>query len=186
MNISRSTWFKISALLCTLGLVLAGLWYWSHREGPIYDFDYKRDAQEILKIFERDRYWLLMSEDFSPEFMLKYRAPNPYEIQYLGRLHIKVLREKDQFAGFAAYYMKEAGLGWLLFLDVNPDFRGKNKRCAEKLLKYALEDMKKMGAASVKLFTRTDNLRAQGLYRRVGFHEISRDNAGGMYFQYDF
>lgn len=186
MNIARSKWFKFSALLCAIGLVIAGLWYWQRSEGPIYDFDYKRDSQEILKIFERDRYWLTTSENFSPEFMMKYRAPNPHEIQYLGRLHIKVWREKDQFVGFTAFYMKEPGLGWLLFLDINPDFRGKDKGYAEKLLKYVLGELKNLGAESVRLYTRIDNLRAQGLYRRVGFHEISRDDFGGMYFQYDF
>ena len=185
MNITRSKWFKIFALLCAVSVVFVGFWYWQHAEGPIYDFDYKRDAQDIVKIFERDRYWLTMSPDYSPEFMMKYRAPNPHELQYLGRLHIKVWREQNKFVGFTAYYMQEPLLGWLLFLDINPDFRGKDKRCAEKLLRYALEDMKKMGAESVKLFTRTDNIRAQRLYNRVGFREISREN-GGMYFQYDF
>jgi ribosomal protein S18 acetylase RimI-like enzyme len=72
-----------------------------------------------------------------------------------------------------------------LFLDINPDFRGKDKRYAEKLLKYALGELKKLGAEAVHLCTRTDNVRAQGLYRRIGFHEISRDN-GFMTFQYDF
>jgi ribosomal protein S18 acetylase RimI-like enzyme len=184
MNIARSKWLKVSALLCAIGLVAAGLWYWQRVEGPIYDFDYKRDAQEILKIFERDRYWLLASEDYSPEFMMKYHAPNQ-ELKYMGRLHISVWREKDRFIGFTAYYIKEPGLGQLLFLDINPDFRGKDKRYAEKLLKYALGELKKLGAEAVHLCTRTDNVRAQGLYRRIGFHEISRDN-GFMTFQYDF
>jgi ribosomal protein S18 acetylase RimI-like enzyme len=166
--------------------VVAALWFWTPLQGPISDFDDKRDTQEILKIFERDRYWLLMSEESSPEFMLKYRAPNPYEIQYLGRLHIKVCRENEKFVGFTAYYMKAPGFGFLLFLAVNPEFRGKERAYAEKLLKYALADMKRLGAEYVQLFTRTDNERAQKLYRRVGFHEISRDNNGGMYFQYDY
>jgi len=184
MNILRSKWFKITALTVSLAFLASGLWFWFNTGGPIYDFNDKRDTQEILKIFERDRYWLLASPDYSPEFMMKYRAPNQ-ELKYMGRLNIKVMREKEKFVGFTAYYMKAPGYGQLLFLDVNPEFRGKDKGYAEKLLKYALEQLKIMGAEYVQLHTRTDNERAQGLYRRVGFYEISRDD-GFADFQYDF
>ncbi len=183
MEIRHNRWFKISAGALSLALLALGSWFWLRSSGPIIDYDEKRDTQDILKIFERDRYWLLASEDYSPEFMLKYRAPNQ-DIKYLGRLHIKVMREQDKLVGFTAYYMKTPELGFLLFLDVNPEFRGKQKGYAEKLVKYVLEQLKKMGAQQVQLCTRTDNMRAQSLYNRVGFHEISRDD-GFMYFQYD-
>ena len=49
------------------------------------------DTQEILKIFDRDRYWLLSSEDYSPEYMLKHRAPNQFELQYMGVLRSKYI-----------------------------------------------------------------------------------------------
>ena len=81
--------------------------------------------------------------------------------------------------------MKTPQFGFLLFLAVNPEFRGKQKGYAEKLLKYALGEMKMMGAEYVQLCTRVNNLPARGLYRRVGFHEISEDD-GFVYFQYDF
>ena len=115
--------------------------------------------------------------------MLKYRAPSQ-DLKYIGRLNIKVLREKEKFVGFTAYYMKEPGFGFLLFLAVNPEFRGKEKGYAEKLLKYALGKLKEVGAHYVQLCTRIDNERAQRLYRRVGFYEISKDD-GFVYFQYD-
>ena len=184
MNIFHTKWFKITALTLLLGLVASGLWFWFNTGGPISDFNDARDTQEILKIFERDRYWLLASPDYSPEFMMKYRAPNQ-ELKYMGRLNIKVWREKEKFVGFTAYYMKAPGYGFLLFLDINPEFRGKEKGYAEKLLRYALGQLKMMGAEYVQLCTRIDNMPAQGLYRRVGFHEISKED-GFVYFQYDF
>jgi ribosomal protein S18 acetylase RimI-like enzyme len=181
----RGLWLKVPGSLLVLGLLIAGvLFLKKSSKNPIEDFNDVRDTQEILKIFERDRYWLLANEDYSPEFMLKYRAPNQ-DIKYMGRLHIKVLRELDKFVGFTAYYMKTPTHGFLLFLAVNPEFRGRDKGYAEKLLRYALGQLKNMGAEQVQLCTRTDNVRAQKLYRRVGFYEISRDG-GFMYFQYDF
>lgn len=154
------------------------------KQYSISDFDDKRDTQEIVKIFDRDMYWLVASpEYFSVEFMLKYRAPIQ-ELRYTGRLKIKVCRTQDRFVGFTAYYMETARQGVLLFLDVNPEFRGKHKGYAEKLLRYALADLKTMGARQVKLVTRTDNQPSQGLYKRVGFYETSRNN-GFVYLQYD-
>ena len=182
MNVSRSTWYKISAGILAVGLAVSVIWFWQCSSSGIVDFDDKRDTQEILKIFERDRYWLLASEDYSPEFMLKHRAPNQ-ELKYIGRLHIKVCREKEKFVGFTAYYMKEPGYGFLLFLAVNPEFRGRGY--AEKFVRYVVTDLRKMGAEYVQLCTRTDNVRAQHVYIRVGFHEVSRNN-GFMYFQYDY
>lgn len=184
MNIIRTKTFKITSLIITLGLIGSGLWFWFNIQGPIYDFNDQRDTQEILKIFKRDRYWLLASEDYSPEFMLKYRAPNQ-ELKYMGRLHIKVWREKENFVGFTAYYMKTPEFGFLLFLGVNPEFRGKQKGYAEKLLKYALGQLQKMGAHYTQLCTRVDNKPARGLYKRVGFHEISVED-GFVYYQYDY
>jgi ribosomal protein S18 acetylase RimI-like enzyme len=185
MEMRRVSWMKVSGILLIIGfLIAAGLWLSKKPATPIIDFNDARDTKEILKIFERDRYWLLASEDYSPEFMLKYRAPNQ-DIKYMGRLHIKVWWEQDKFVGFSAYYMKTPTDGFLLFLDVNPEFRGKDKGYAEKLVKYVLGQLRSMGAEQVQLCTRTDNMRAQKLYNRVGFYEISRDN-GFMYFQYDF
>ena len=93
MNILRTKWFKISALVLALGLVSAGFWFWFNTGGPISDYTDPRDTKEILNIFKRDRYWLLASEDYSPEFMLKHHAPNQ-ELKYMGRLNIKVMHKR--------------------------------------------------------------------------------------------
>jgi len=115
----------IISALATFLVISIGLGIWWLSSSPLKDFDYARDAQEILKIFERDKYWLLSSDDYSPEFMLKNKAPNQYDLRYFGQLHIKVLWEHDKFIGFTAYYMKAPALGFILFMAVNPEFRGK-------------------------------------------------------------
>jgi ribosomal protein S18 acetylase RimI-like enzyme len=143
-------------------------------QGPIYDFDEARDTAPILELFKTDRYWLLANPNSSPEAMLKYRTPYPHDPFYSGKLHIKVLREQGVFIGFVSYY-KETFKDWrLLFIAVKSEMRGKHE--GEKLMNYALEDMKKLGASRVLLTTRTENFRGQKLYKRLGFTEYERDD----------
>jgi len=178
----KSVWPKIGALIVTIATSSLISWYIYRRIGidkEILNFNYTRDAKEILDIFERDRYWLTATEDFSPEFMLKYRAPSQHDLRYLGRLIIKVIRKDDSFVGFVAYYMKSSTVGQILFLDVNPAYRGKGY--SERLLKYALNNLKSVGANIAKLVTRTTNIHAQNLYKRLGFKETSQIE-GFVYF----
>jgi hypothetical protein len=89
----------MSGILLIVGFLIAGgLWFFKKPSSPIEDFNDARDTQEILKIFERDRYWLLASEDYSPEFMLKHRAPSQ-DIKYMGRLRIKFGGNKISLSG---------------------------------------------------------------------------------------
>ena len=139
----------------------------------------ERDTM-ILDIFKTDRYWLVSSQDYDPEFMLKNRAPNKDDARYFGKLNIKVLYEKDEFVGFVAYYMKNFFIGQMLFIDVKSEFRGKGY--AQQLMKYAIDDMKKMGATIISLVTRTSNESAQKLYKRLGFN-VSFEEDGYVYFE---
>lgn len=142
--------------------------------GPLYEFNKQRDAQDILALFERDRYWLLSSDDYSPEYMLEHKTPSMKSIRYRGKLKIKVLRENNEFIGFVAYYMKTAYQGFILFVAVKHELRG--KRHAEKLVHSALLDLKACGAHYIRLITRVSNIRALNLYKRLEFTEMMRDD----------
>jgi ribosomal protein S18 acetylase RimI-like enzyme len=142
--------------------------------GPLYEFNEQRDARDILAIFERDRYWLLSSDDYSPKYMLEYKTPSMNSVCDRGKLKIKVLREHDEFVGFVAYYMKTTYQGIILFVAVKNELRG--KRYAEKLVHGALLDLKTSGARYIRLVTRVNNTRALNLYKRLEFNEIMRDD----------
>jgi len=180
----QKSWKKLTIFAGITATVLsAGILYYAFApRGPIYDFDPARDTQEILAIFEHNWHWLISSDDYSPEFMLKHRAPSKDPL-YVGSLHIKVLREQNKLAGFTAYYMKKKGLGQLLFLAVGQEFRGKGY--GEQLVQYVLKDFADMGASCVRLVTRTTNFPAHRLYNRIGFHEIKPHEDGFVYFEYD-
>jgi len=104
----QKSWKKLTLFTGITVTILSAsiLYYVLAPRGPIYDFDPVRDTQEILSIFENNWHWLISSEDYSPEFMLKHRAPSKDPL-YVGSLHIKVLREQNKLAGFTAYYMKK-------------------------------------------------------------------------------
>ena len=165
-------WLKKLLLALIFAGALGGIaLYYSTPKSPIQDFNDSHDTQHILDIFERDRWWLYETPGYSPEFMLKYRAPFQ-NIYSAGRLNIKVMYEGEEFVGFIAYYKAKPDEGLILFLDINPEFRG--KKYSEKLLRYAIDDLHKQGILIVCLSTRVQNVWAQRLYERFGFKETSR------------
>jgi ribosomal protein S18 acetylase RimI-like enzyme len=174
-------WFKervsIFLVACFLfATISSSIWYVTFSKTPqlIYAFNYDRDAQEILNIFDVDWYWLVAQsrDEYSPDFMLKYQAPQSNRM-YAGRMKIYVLREEGDFVGFVAFYMKTAESGFLNFVDVKNKYRGKGY--AQQLVRYALDEMKKMGAHTVSLITRPSNTSARALYTRIGFNELFND-----------
>jgi ribosomal protein S18 acetylase RimI-like enzyme len=77
----------------------------------------------ILDLFKTDYYWLVEGA-YDPAAMLRYQAPGGSPSKK-GQMHIKVLRDSDQFVGFVAYY-KKFGSEWKFnFIAVRDEFRGK-------------------------------------------------------------
>lgn len=171
----KLTWLYAAILASILAASGAGIYYYQHQDqGPIYEYCFDRDAQDIKDLMIQDWYWLISSPDYQVDFMLKNRAPNHKDPRYFGKMDIKVLRVNGAFAGFVTYYKKSAYEGTVLFLAVRPEFRG--KRYAQMLLDYAVEQLKKQGSLYVRLVTRTNNLKAQAVYVRDGFDELGRDD----------
>ncbi len=160
------------SLITAVIVATAGWFLFVRQTGPqIIEFDINRDGKDIMAIYERDWDWLIPGDrnSFSPELMMAYRAPqqNP---MYAGRLKIKVMRdENDKLIGFVAWFMKNADVGFLNFLDVNPEYRGKGY--AEKLVRYAMDQMIKGGAKKLTMVTYTHNARARKFYNRIGWRE---------------
>jgi len=180
MTITRTQ--KISGIIGIIATTCIALLFYTHAQhhGPIYDFNPTTDTQPIIELFNQNWYWLVANEGFSPSFILKHRTPNENP-KYFGTLKIKVLRENNQLAGFTAYYMKEKNLGQLLFLAVGHPFRG--KQYGKILAEYAIDDLKKLGATKIGLWTRVSNLPAQRIYKNLGFIEVLDTGDGYLYFE---
>jgi ribosomal protein S18 acetylase RimI-like enzyme len=177
MNIGGKRITIIAGLVVAIGLI-GGAAYYSRSSaaasGPIVDFDEERDTQAMLKIFYDDYYWLFPGPDYSPEYILKYRSPgqSPMYARYLGKLHIKVLRENNTVAGFTTYYQENFYNGEIQFIAVSKDFR--RKGYGKMLTEYAVKELFKMGCKKVSLLTRVSNV-ARKLYEKIGFKETSHD-----------
>lgn len=182
---NRSSTTKLFLVL-TLSCFAVGVAYYYHTHrgffnaqiAGISDYDPARDKQEILELFKTDLYWLSANPHYDPEYMLDTRSPGKDSIRYAGQMQIKVLRDNDAFVGFVAYYKKNADEGFLNFVCVKQEMRGKHY--AERLMKYAENDFRAQGVHRIKLLTRTVNHRARALYTRVGYTVASIDEEGGF------
>ncbi len=168
----------IFSIMCALAIAAGGAaWLLLYRDAgpPIIEFDIKRDGKAIIESFERDWEWLIPGDrdSFSPELMLAYRAPQQNPL-YAGRMNIKVMRDGDKLIGFVTWYMKDVHTGFLNFVDVNPEYRGKGY--AEKLVKNAMDAMIADGAQKLTMVTWPYNTRARGVYDRLGWHVVKTDN----------
>lgn len=189
MQLSTRTRYALLAGVMCCVLVGGSLWYRAYAPSAdftIEDFDYDRDAKDVLAGIEPERYWLFGDPDYSAEFMLKYRA-RQQDIMTAGQLIIKVARDHGKYVGFTACYMKPGNIGHILFVNVVPAFRGKGN--VEKLLSYAISEFRSQGAVAVQLLTRTDNTRARRVYERYGFKLVDsiegyEPQEGYVYFDY--
>jgi ribosomal protein S18 acetylase RimI-like enzyme len=169
------------ALALIIGLGVYG--YSALNPSLISDYNEPRDKEEMLALFKRNIYWLSTNPNASLAFKLKYSTPdaNP---RYFGKMKTKVLRDHGKFVGFTSYYMETPQEGKILFVAVTEEFRG--KRYADKLVHYAIKDLKSMGAHKILIGTRTCNTKACKIYERAGFHAVNIDEEiGFVYFEQD-
>ena len=181
-NIKKRIFLTVVACGTIIGLGSFVAWRYFNIEQPVVSvYNKVRDYQDIIDLFELERFWLTSTPDYSPYYMLEYMTPNK-KIQYRGMLHIYVARPEEKFAGFTAFYMLDKNTGMILFLATRPEFRGQGY--GKLLIKAAIEGLKKLGAKKVNLVTRTTNIPAQKVYVGVGFDEILRDEDGFVYYEY--
>jgi ribosomal protein S18 acetylase RimI-like enzyme len=179
----------IAALITGCTIVGAGFWYYRYTStrSPLVDFVYERDMPEIVQIIDENWYWLFPeSKETYPagyvDYVFKYRAPQANVLQH-GKLTIKVLRINNRVAGFVAYHMRGKQSGMLLYLAVKHEYRG--KQYGEAMARLAIQELVKRGATIINLLTRADNIPAQRIYTKLGFHEVLNDGEGFVYFAYE-
>jgi GNAT superfamily N-acetyltransferase len=170
------------SLLVTLSLVVGYFHVYQCKNSTISPYNKTTDRAFILDIFKQDWHWLVSehSVHFSPEYMLDNQASSKRP-EHLGNLTVNVMRTCDGPVGFVAFYKKSFYLGYILFLDILKEFRGKGY--AYMLLSDSVRRLKERGCSRIQLITRTTNFSAQKLYTRFGFVQIERDE-GFITYQY--
>jgi len=171
---NNTLWSSIGSLLFVVSIAISiYLGRIQSNLVQIHDFVYKKDADEIVDLFRKNYYWLTANPKTSPETFVRTRAVTE-DPSTTEKLTVKVLRENDKFAGFIAYYKKSFYLGYVLYLGVYEEFRGRGY--GERLIRFAIEDLKKMNAKKIKLITRVKNNAARSLYKKVGFKQTAIDD----------
>lgn len=171
-----SNYFKTGAFLLVAGLIIASFYY----QKTVSDFQIKkfnkvRDNQLILDWFEKDLYWLTNNPEFSPQFMIDHMSPKK-DPAFFGKQNIVIVYEKDTPVGFGAYYMKSFYEGMVHFVYIDKNYR--RKGYSAKLTQYMIDQLLKMGAKFIKLYTRVNNMPARALYKKLGFKESEPDDQG--------
>jgi ribosomal protein S18 acetylase RimI-like enzyme len=175
-NRRYSSYFKIGLVLLTIGLIVSFFYYQkSSSDFQIKKFNKNRDTQLILDWFEKDLYWLTNNPEFSPQFMIDHMSPKP-DPAYFGKQNIVIVYEKDTPVGFGAYYMKNFYEGMVHFVYIDKHYR--RKGYSAKLTQYMIDQLIKMGAKFIKLYTRANNMPARALYKKLGFNESEPDDQG--------
>lgn len=177
---SRLLKIVLSAFLAAA--VLGGIaYYFFTPRGQVVEFNYDRDAQQVLQHFYNDWWWLFPGKDYSPEYILKHRVPGKewYQQKYKGKLNIKVVRKDGKIAAFTTYYKRNSFEGVVQFIYVAPEFR--RQGLATLLTKYAVDQLFKMGLPRVTLTTRINNP-ARKIYEGLGFISTGGDQENGLIF----
>lgn len=172
---------KIHRLLVPLVLVLAGVggyyWFQVAQHEPIYPYDAGKDRSPLIKIFKQNMFWLTndpseQSALTSFEQSLDSASPSQSWLER-GSLITYVYRDREGTKGFVSYYPLSSVSAKILYIAVDDDYR--RRGYAQKLLEYALAEVKRKGFKDVELVTRLVNKRAQGLYKKLGFRQTWDD-----------
>lgn len=173
---------KIIAIVLSACFVVSGFVYYGQQSVSVNSFqEYVtvRHKSFCMKQF-KDHQWLLFA-DPNPQFdhILDTMSPNIYDLKHQGKMKIKVLYRNNEPTGFVTYYMQTQYQGKILFLAVDKNFHGTG--CGRALMLHAIEELTKMGAKTIKLFTRNENIPAQKLYESLGFVREDADDVGIFY-----
>ena len=183
MKITKRVLFVLSVAV----LGACAVYYWQHgtsaHAGEFRDYNPAEHKAFILQEFKNNWRWLVETPDYDVVFTFDTHSPSKHEAKYFGTMNIKILYQEGKPVGFITYYMRTDSEGDILFVEVNEAFRG--RKLAEKMVRYALDEMKKMGATTVKMLTYTGNVKAQKVYERIGFKEMYHDE-GHIFYKYTY
>ena len=168
---TQTTTFRKIIIACVLtalcGIGGYGYWYYSKNYGIT---SYRpEDQQALTDILKEDWYWLVSEDsvDFSPEYTFTHFAAVPSYPD--NSLSIFVYREQGKPVAFATYFREKGCRGRIQFVAVGQQHR--KRGYAQKLINHVLDDATKRGMCAMELVTRTNNISAQRLYRKLGFRK---------------
>jgi GNAT superfamily N-acetyltransferase len=175
-SIRKSTIFKWLVILAlSLSLVFYAGFYFMPYRSAIHHYDDNVDRRFLFDVFKSNWYWLVAgNSSFNEEYVkniVDHKAPTR-SVKDRGRLNILTYRVSGRTVAFTAFYKKSFYKGFILFLAVDQNYRGRGY--GKKLLQSAIDQLKKDGTCVIELVTRKENTSAIALYERMGFVQTKK------------
>lgn len=140
-----------------------------------------RDKNFVIKLLQDHKTMLFSNLDNDTindfiSFTLATHSPAAHRPEFFGKLKAKILFDNNQPVGLITYFMRTPTIGTIDLLAIDSSVQGKGY--GAQMIHYALQELANMGAKKVKLFTKSENIRAQKLYERLGFIVHEKDDEG--------
>lgn len=115
----------------------------------------------------------------------KYISSNVYAIaewKFETDSIFKAIYSDNVLVGMLAYYLHDGDHGyfyWLYHLMIETKYQGKGY--GENAVRLAVKEMHQLGATEIRTMYMSGNIRAQSLYKKLGFEEIGTLDGGDIF-----
>jgi ribosomal protein S18 acetylase RimI-like enzyme len=135
-----------------------------------------RDKIELEILLEQNKFWLFHGEaEEGKKRVLESVSlglhDDDFEKNKKVPYYVHLARVKDKVVGFITFFgSEEKKIGRVHLLAVDGAYR--RLGIAEQLVLFSVEHFKRHGYQKVFLYTRSENIRAKKLYKKLLFYEI--------------
>lgn len=115
----------------------------------------------------------------------KFLSSNVYAIaewKFETESIFRAIYSDNVLVGMLAYYLHDGEHGyfyWLYHLMIQTKYQGKGY--GEAAVKLAVKEMHQLGATEIRTMYMPGNIRAQNLYKKLGFEEIGTLDGGDIF-----
>ena len=145
---------------------------------------------EIRLVIVDDSNWRDCSELKSAEKEKGFISSNVYAIaewKFETESIFKAIYSGDVLVGMLAYYLHDGDYGyfyWLYHLMIDRKFQGKGY--GETAVRLAMKEMRQLGATEIRTMYMPGNVRAQKLYKKLGFEEVGTLDGGDIFLRFPY
>jgi ribosomal protein S18 acetylase RimI-like enzyme len=175
MNLNKKTIILsiFGIMLVITGLIVKKQFATKRNISNIQVREYKgEDKEEFMRILNDNWFWMIQGEskqdDSNYRKQLDTKRAYGHENEILNARMITV---NDNIAGFSTFHKYDEKIARIQFLCVDKKFR--RMHLAEKLMKYVIREIfQDKDTEMIMLTTRSENIRAHNLYKKLGFEEV--------------
>ena len=115
----------------------------------------------------------------------KFISSNVYAIaewKFESESALKAIYSDTELVGMLAYYLHDGEHGyfyWLYHLMIDKKYQGKGY--GESAVKLAVQEMYQLGATEIRTMYMPGNVRAQKLYKKLGFEQVGTLDGGDIF-----